>query len=90
MLTVAGAVFGPLHNLVSLCIDTWRSAEVISDMTRLPIETVWFVLFDLKRIGILEERVLNGDEYQLKWNRSQHFFDANGKAKPTFQKLRPK
>ena len=88
-LTVGGACFGPLHNIVSLCIRDWQSAEMVSLNTRLPIETVWFVLYDLRERGILQQRKLNGDEYRVRWTGSQQYFDEEGCELPALSLHKP-
>lgn len=80
MLTLAGAKFGPIHNIVGLCLADWQPAEVVASNTRLPIETVWFVLSDLQKANMLESRPVNGTEFRVSLPPSHSMYDCRGRA----------
>lgn len=86
-LTLAGALFGPIHNVVALAIGDWQPAELVASKTALPLETVWFVLHDLREAKLLASRARNGTEYRM--DVPPHpLFDSRGRATAALRTLR--
>ena len=71
-LNEGGRQFGPLHNIVAICIDGgWQTPHAVATVTAIPLETVWFILSDLRGAGIALERAANGGMYTLASSRSE-------------------
>ena len=61
MLNEGGRQFGPLHNLVMLCLYRWGTPFRISDLTAIPEGR--FALFALRSAALVAERAGNGGQY---------------------------
>ena len=65
LLTLAGAFFGPFHNLASLaCAEQFSSFDSIQEQTKIDRDTLRFVLCDLKRTGLVRTKWVHGEMYK--------------------------
>lgn len=63
-LNVGGTLFGPLHNILYLCLDEWVTVHELSAMTNIQENTIQFILWDLKNVGRLA--VTEGPEFRCR------------------------
>jgi hypothetical protein len=64
-LTLAGAFFGPYHNLAALaCTKNYVTFDYIQHETQIDRDTLRFVLFDLKRSGLVLCKHVHGEMYK--------------------------
>lgn len=64
-MTLAGAFFGPFHNLAALaCAEQYSSFDSIQEQTQIDRDTLRFVLCDLKRTGLVKTQQVHGEMYK--------------------------
>jgi hypothetical protein len=72
-LTLAGAFFGSFHNLAALaCAERYVSFDYIQHQTQVDVDTLRFVLHDLKTAGLVQVKKGHGEMYKTK-----HFTSKN-------------
>ena len=66
-LTLAGAFFGAFHNLAALaCAERYATFDYIQHQTQVDVDTLRFVLHDLKTAGLVRVKKGHGEMYKIK------------------------